>query len=166
MDALHYFAYGSNMSSKRLQARVPSARVVSTATLAGHALRFHKKSHDGSAKCDAYQTDNPADTVIGVLYLIDPDEKPALDSAEGLGHGYEIKQVELILSEGKRLSAFTYYATDLDNGLLPYPWYKNHVLQGALENNLPEAYLENIKAVKTMVDTDKARHQREMAIHS
>ena len=48
-----YFAYGSNLSSARMAARVPSARVVARAQLPGHALRFHKVGRDGSAKCDA-----------------------------------------------------------------------------------------------------------------
>jgi len=49
-----YFAYGSNMAAERLRARVPSARLMGSAVLAGHALRFHKPgSNDGSAKCDA-----------------------------------------------------------------------------------------------------------------
>ncbi len=51
-----YFSYGSNMSSRRLLSRVPSARFITSASLPGHALHFHKKGLDGSAKCDAYET--------------------------------------------------------------------------------------------------------------
>lgn len=50
------FAYGSNMLTDRLRERVPSARPVAVARLAGHSLRWHKVSIDGSGKCDAEAT--------------------------------------------------------------------------------------------------------------
>ena len=80
-----YFAYGSNMATERLRARVPSARLMGSAVLAGHALRFHKPgSNDGSAKCDAACTGDAADTVFGALYSIDTTELVLLDKFEGL----------------------------------------------------------------------------------
>ena len=39
---MKYFAYGSNMSFARLQARVPSARSLGCYALRQHDLRFHK----------------------------------------------------------------------------------------------------------------------------
>ena len=53
-----YFAYGSNMSSRRLKNRVESANVISTGILEKYKLKFHKISEDGSGKCDAFFTDN------------------------------------------------------------------------------------------------------------
>ncbi len=64
---MKYFAYGSNMSISRLRERVPSAVRLGIFFLEGHRLCFHKASEDGSAKCDAYQTNNPNDEVIGAL---------------------------------------------------------------------------------------------------
>ena len=53
MNQIVYFAYGSNMSQRRLQARVPSATFLGIGILLGHALAFHKISKkDGSGKCD------------------------------------------------------------------------------------------------------------------
>jgi gamma-glutamylcyclotransferase len=52
---MRYFAYGSNMCSGRLRARV-TCDFVTTAKLAGYQLRFHKLSRDGSSKCDAFRT--------------------------------------------------------------------------------------------------------------
>jgi hypothetical protein len=49
-----YFAYGSNMSTARLRERMPSCKPLGTATLPGHALRFHKRSTDKSGKCNAF----------------------------------------------------------------------------------------------------------------
>src|SRR5699024_11701520 len=89
-----YFAYGSNMSRRRLQARVPSARVLGTGILANHALAFHKFSgRDGSGKCDIVASDNA--TVYGVLFCIPAAELSVLDAYEGNGHGYDRCMVKL-----------------------------------------------------------------------
>ena len=64
------FSYGSNMLVRRLQERAPSARVIATGVLTGHALRWHKVGQDHSGKCDALATGNDNDVVYGVLYEI------------------------------------------------------------------------------------------------
>ena len=99
-----YFSYGSNMSIKRLQSRVPSARFISTAFLCQHELRFHKESDDGSGKCDAYKTGRMEDSVWGVVFEIAADEKSVLDEKENLGHGYDEKEVTLTTPAGETLS--------------------------------------------------------------
>ena len=160
-----YFAYGSNMSSRRLRERVPSARFRFTATLEAHDLRFHKRSRDGSAKCDALETRNPAHRVIGVVFEIAQTDKTTLDRYEGLGSGYEEKQVALLTSSDASITAFTYYATHIDSALKPYSWYKHHVLSGAREHQLPVAYIERINGIESITDLNYERHECEMAIY-
>jgi len=159
------FCYGSNMSHRRLQARVPSARFVAVAELPAHRLRFHKSAGDGSAKCDAEETGNPEDRVIGVVYEIADAEKPDLDRHEALGFGYDEKQVEL-RSEKGNLQAQMYYATRINNSLKPFHWYKDHVLIGARENGLPAGYIAEIEAVESTDDPKRQRHDRELSIYS
>lgn len=158
------FCYGSNMSQRRLQARVPSARFVAVAELPAHRLRFHKSAGDGSAKCDAEKTGNPEDRVIGVVYEIADAEKPDLDRHEALGFGYDEKQVEL-RSEMGNLQAWVYYATRINDSLKPFHWYKDHVLIGARENGLPADYIARIEAVESIDDPRPERHGRELAIY-
>jgi hypothetical protein len=80
-----YFAYGSNMSTPRLRYRVPGCRFAFVARLPNYKVCFHKRSKDGSAKCNAFRTAEPTDAVIGAVYEIPTNEKPSLDRAEGLG---------------------------------------------------------------------------------
>ena len=160
-----YFAYGSNMSVRRLVERVPSARVVGPAELPGHRLAFHKVGRDGSAKCDAHQTRNPDHRVHGVLFLLAAEDRPVLDRYEGLGQGYEQKQVEIIVDGGDIITAFTYYATHIDPVLKPFGWYKQHVVTGARENALPDDYVNLIEAVEHIDDHDTQRHHRELSIY-
>ena len=159
------FSYGSNMSQRRLQARVPSARFIAVAELTAHRLRFHKPASDGSAKCDAEETGNPWDWVTGVVYELDDSEKPDLDRHEALGFGYDEKQVELKTEQGT-LRAWMYYATRINNSLKPFHWYKDHVLIGARENGLPADYITQIEAVESIDDPKPERHARELSIYS
>ena len=80
-----YFAYGSNMLTARLKARVPSAVVVGLGLVEGHKLAFDKPSADGSGKC-AMRAGNPEDRICGVLFTLDASEKGGLDDLEV---GYE-----------------------------------------------------------------------------
>lgn len=165
MQETLYFAYGSNMSTRRLRCRVPSARVVDVAMLAGHRLAWHKKGADGSGKCDIPAAD-PDSLVHGVLYAIDSAHKPRLDRAEGLGTGYEQKFVDLQFPDRDMLvSAFTYYAIRIDPGYVPYDWYRDHVLIGAREHALPAGYVRLIERVATIRDGDDRRAALERRIH-
>lgn len=159
-----YFAYGSNMSSRRLQARVPSATLVSRASLHGYQLRFHKHSLDDlSAKCDAYRTGDPDDRVLGVLFEFDQAEQAHLDHCEG--EGYKIVRLEVETEEGDFVQALSYLAVLIKSDLRPYPWYKQHVLNGAREHALPADYIAMIEAEPTQQDNDEARSQRELALY-
>jgi len=165
MSSLLYFAYGSNMSTLRLRERVPSAQPLCVARLLNHGLKFHKRSQDGSAKCDIAQSDHPDDLVYGVVFELPGSEKPALDHAEGLGQGYEQKTVTVVKGNTETLSAFTYYATRIDAALQPYHWYKEHVLRGAIEHRLPAEYINRLKAIASIADPDSTRNERELVIY-
>lgn len=159
-----YFAYGSNMATARLRERMPSAEPMGLATLPGHALRFHKRSVDGSGKCDAYAVED--DEVVGVLFRFDPAERPALDKAEGVGSGYERVTVTVLNDNGNRRKVLTYLATPshIDDQLKPYSWYKELVLAGAAEHGLPPGYIaERIEAVKTSEDPNQERAAKQRA---
>lgn len=162
---MRYFAYGSNMSCRRLAARITSPRRVAVARLSGHELRWHKQGRDGSGKCDVYPTGDEQDVVIGVLFEIDARDKPLLDRHEGLGRGYRERRVELLGPGGERWQAFTYQATLTDPGLQPYRWYKRHVLEGALEHGLPWHYIARLRAVVAWDDPDAERHRNELRIY-
>lgn len=162
---IRYFAYGSNMSVKRLQRRTPTAVPLGTARLHHHALKFHKAGHDASAKCDAFYTGDHDDVVIGVLYELAIAEKPFLDKVEGLGNGYDEKQVNCLLHNGDVVKASTYVATQIDDALKPFHWYKQHVLAGAKEHRLPCSYIQEIENVESVADEDIERHSNELVIY-
>ena len=153
------------MSLPRLRDRIPSAKSQGVYLLTHHKLCFHKVSRDGSAKCDALETQVITDQIHGVLYHIDEDEKQLLDQIEGLGQGYKDKLVELTGGSGNSVQAIMYYATHINAGLRPYNWYKQHVLMGARQAQLPSAYVLDIEAVTSIEDPDIDRTLRELSIY-
>jgi hypothetical protein len=91
-----YFAYGSNMLTRRLVASTPSATPVGIAYLEGYRLTFDKASRDGSGKCDIEATGDRVDRVWGALFWIATADAANLDEAEGLGHGYRKGEVRVM----------------------------------------------------------------------
>lgn len=162
---INYFAFGSNLSSPRLLQRIPRAAKHCVASLHGHRLRWHKNGSDRSGKCDIDYTGDPQDLVYGVVYRMRHQDKLELDVYEGAGRGYERREVRVSACHGEILEAFTYYATDIDHLLQPYHWYKEHVLRGALEHDLPAHYVAHIRAIASKSDEDDERHSRELSIY-
>lgn len=161
-QTLIVFAYGSNMLSDRIRERCPSATALGMAELSGYELRWHKRSRDGSGKCDVVPVGDASKVVYGVLYEITVGNKGALDRAEGLGQGYEERQVEVVCG-GHRRAASIYYATEIDPSLKPSSQYKAFVVAGAKEHNLPGAYVERLMATETMQDpTDLSVTNRQL----
>jgi AIG2-like family len=162
-DQFRYFAYGSNMCTARLRSRVPSATPIGVGYVQGYHLRWHKKSRDGSGKCDIELTGKPEDLAYGVIFEIEKVEKRKLDGVEGLGNGYEQKNVDVKSASGT-ISATTYYATSIDPTLPPFDWYKSLVVAGAREHRLPVAYRKSLEAVKAVKDPDSRRAKEEMKV--
>lgn len=160
-----YFAYGSNMLSRRLRApsRTPSARSICLGYVAGRRLCFDKVSADGSAKCDIELTVNPGDRVWGVLFEIESCEKQKLDKAEGLERGYRKEFVEVVTSVGNR-QAVTYVATAKEPALRPYHWYKALVIAGAIEHSLPRDYVEWLRTFNSIADPNAQRRAENEAL--
>lgn len=164
MGTITYFAYGSNMSLKRLQKRVPSAEPKGRAVLRCHRLAFHKVSKDKSGKCDIPPS-KESDEVWGRLYHIDDKDKECLDCYEGLGYGYDDKCVTVELDCGTGVCAMTYYATEKDCTLKPYTWYIKHILVGAKEARLPPDYIKSLETIKAIEDPCEEREAKELEIY-
>jgi gamma-glutamylcyclotransferase len=162
---IYYFAYGSNLHPIRLQQRVASAELVGTAIYTGHCLKFHKRSHDGSGKCNMWYSASESDQVFGAIYRMDAAHKLDLDRFEGKGHGYIDQQIS-VSHAGKTWSCFTYLAQSeyIQQNLKPYRWYRDLVLQGAIYLGFPAAYIATIQAVDTIADPDPLRNSANEAL--
>ena len=184
-----YFAYGSNMSAKRIQHRCPSAVSLGTFCLPDHTLCFNYKGQDGSGKCNIMPTSQDDELlggellgdellgdellgdellggkVLGVVYDIDPSQIVDLDHAESLGVAYRKETMTVWDANCSSLDVFVYIAINTSPDINPYDWYKTHVVTGTEEANLPSAYSDKIRQVVALRDTDEQRRSRELAIY-
>lgn len=134
-----YFSYGSSMNAEQMARRVSSASKIGRARLQGSKMVFNKKSADGSGKANLIES--PEGAVWGVVYEMQHDELLMLDRYK---IGYHRIGV-CVYAEKDPLTAYTHLSTSLTDRPLPYRWYKGLVLKGALENGLPDEYLEYLK---------------------
>jgi hypothetical protein len=117
------------------------------------------KSSDGSAKCDLVFGGEPA-TAYGVVFEIDPGELPILDRYEDAGSCYDRGSIT-VLAGNRSLEVLTYLAASIDDDLAPYDWYRNWVVAGAREHELPEDYVREQLDVPAVPDPSAARGDRE-----
>lgn len=142
-----YFAYGSNMLSERLCSRVLSAKAIGCARLEDWRLVFNKRSIDGSAKANLIES--LGDTTWGVLYEIDAQDLERLDRVEG---GYKRISVRARKSDGETVEAVTYVSAELTDEQIAYDWYKDTVITGAREHNLPQEYIAYLERLPSKPD--------------
>jgi gamma-glutamylcyclotransferase len=151
----YYFAYGSNMVSKRMQDRIPEASIVGIAGLPDWNLTWDKTSKDGSGKANLKE--QKKGKVWGIVYRI-PDQKISdLDKIEG---GYQRMEMEIQFSNQDKRLVFTYVSENRDANLEPYQWYKDLVVKGAEEHSLPKDYVDQIKQVSAKPDTRDAAGEK------
>lgn len=145
MEAL-YFAYGSNLSSSRMQARVSSAFARGPACLPGYRLTLDKRSRDGSGKANLRVAETSR--VYGVLYRISAIHWAALDACEP---GYRRIPVT-VESRGQRCEVQTYLSRVLAPHPVAYDWYKRLIVEGAIEHDLPAGWRHRLEALPARRD--------------
>ena len=146
---VEYFAYGSNMSTERLQDRVSSAEPLGCAKLPDKRLVCNKKSKDGSGKANL--TDTAGDTVWGVLYEIDSAELDNLDRCEC---GYTRISLDVKTDQDSSVKAYVYVSSELIEDARPYDWYKKLMIKGAREHQLPAFYVTRLEQIDSKPSPD------------
>ena len=127
-----YFAYGSNMSSARLRARIPDAQSIGRAHWPGMRLAFNKVGVDGSGKANLIA--DPGSVAWGVLFKIPDDAWANLDAFEP---GYTRSTCSLVSDDHRSTEAEVYLANGPFVETAPHDWYREHLRIGALEHALP-----------------------------
>lgn len=130
-----YFAYGSNMKFERISERIKDVEYTDIGRLFDYKLLCNKKSIDGTGKANIVYS--PGDIVWGVLYEMDDEYAYKLD---GIEKGYHRKKFEIDTDNGK-VDASAYISTKLTDSL-PSSYYKDLIVQGAIEYKLPDKYID------------------------
>lgn len=146
-----YFAYGSNMKENRLCKRIPSAKLVGRGRILDKKLVCNKRSKDSSGKANL--EDSPRGAVWGVLYEMDSSDLNRLDEVE---EGYQRTTMNVQTDEDKFVVAEVYISTELTLKAIPFSWYKELLVSGAQEHQLPEDYVDFLKKLPFKHDLRKA----------
>jgi hypothetical protein len=147
-----YFAYGSNLSSRHMRKRCPSAELVGTAVLYGWRFAFNVDApHLGGSTAGIVRSDTPDEHVWGVVWEVTAEDRDALDAAER--GGYQPSEIEVKLS-GDRESheVFTYVPiASQPTQRAPVSTYLDAMVEGAEEHGLAEL-LNRLQATRPELD--------------
>lgn len=133
-----YFAYGSNMSRARIEARLGAVRDLGRARCPDRHHRFSKLGRDGTGKGNIEVV--AGGLVWGVVYEIDEGQLARLAEFE---FGYRATQIELA-AEVQAVTSFE--ALEPVAGLAPTRAYLEHYVTGIREHGIPDAYLAAVLA--------------------
>lgn len=134
---IQYFAYGSNMSLKRLEDRIGTVKHQGVATLKDYTFLFNKKGKDGSGKANIEP--RAQEEVKGVIFELAYSQLSELDPFEGAPAHYERKIVDVCDKQGNLVEVMTYVAREQwksKKPLKPAQDYRDHILRGAQENRI------------------------------
>jgi gamma-glutamylcyclotransferase len=150
---LWYFAYGSNLCRATFVERrgmQPLAAV--PARLDGFRLTFDLPVGPGERGVANLLAD-PAASVWGVCYQLEPAACDALDRTEGVHLGYYGRHaVETEALDGRRLPAFAYLGERRVAGRKPSARYLGLILAGAREHGLPPHWIATLERLELAVD--------------
>ena len=144
-----YFAYGSNLSRRRLAERIGAPEALGAASLDDHRLVFNKPSSDGSGKANLVP--DPGHIAWGVLWRIRAKTWPTLD---GFEPGYTRTPCRVRDASGGRHEAQVYLWSSPGPKQKPFAGYLAYLVEGAREHGLPADFIRLLAAVPSRPDPD------------
>jgi hypothetical protein len=168
VDAVWYFAYGSNLSVDVFRGRrgIEHRRAL-PGRLHGWRLVFDKPPIVPIGESYANLVADHAAHAIGVLYEIGQADLAHIDLTEGVPLGnYRWVDVEVALLQpfdgvGTSVEARTLVSDHRDTSLCPSHRYMELVIAGARAHALPPEHIESLRAIPSRPSTPEAIAFRE-----
>ena len=143
---LNYFAFGSNMSAKRMYERLGWSPSRTGAILHDYELVFNKHSNDGGK---ANIMESSGDLVEGILYAVNEEDLVILDKYEGVADKqYKRHEIEVRDNKKKSITAVAYKALNTGKFSAPTGEYLNYILEG--KKFLSLGYYTKLKSTETL----------------
>lgn len=149
---LLYFAYGSNMSEKRMIGRGLTPISKQVGVLENYKFIINKKSYKNPNIGFANVMLSEKDKVEGILYEVSENDIKKLDKFEGFPKHYRKELLTITLINGDLKQAIVYIANSnwvSKTELKSTKEYKNYILEGInyISNNYYLFLNENIKTI-------------------
>jgi|GEM_PF-3402912 len=177
-----YFAYGSNLPTLRMRSRCSSAEFAGVGKLENYSLAWNKTGKDGSAKCNLVPDEDKI--VYGAVYRIDKKELKSLRRAEGCCANRPQDEVD-DAPDKYHEKIFLSFISDMNNNsfgdgvltyianvkkpdgaageeLKPYEWYRDLVVLGAQEHELPQDYIEGLEKVAAQPNSSDSKGEQKL----
>ena len=143
---INYFAFGSNMSAKRMHQRLGWSPSRSGAILNNYEMVFNKHSNDGGKANIMY---SPGDLVEGILYSVNEEDLLILDKYEGVAaKQYKRYEIEVRNHNKNSIAAVAYKALNTGKVYSPTVEYLNYILEG--KDFLSQEYYSKLKSTETL----------------
>lgn len=139
IERSYYFAYGSNLSKKRLLERIGKFHTASVAILKGYKFIYNKKSIDGTAKANLIK--EPNSEVYGICYEIDYNDFDKLDKYEQ-GYNRITKLTVSLLDTDTEAETVSYISQSITEQPV-FEDYRQIIIQSAKEWGINQNYINN-----------------------
>jgi|WetSurMetagenome_2_1015567.scaffolds.fasta_scaffold210809_1 gamma-glutamylcyclotransferase len=133
------------MSSENIIKRLSDVEFHRTGKIDDMILLCNKRSTDGSGKANIIPS--KGDEVWGVLYYLNKSQLEILDKIES---GYHREEQEILLNSGTSTRAEVYASLNIREDPVATEYYKNNIVKGAMEHDLPDFYVNHLKQIKTL----------------
>lgn len=140
---LLYFAYGIFMNHEHIRERCQTSRFLKRAYLPDHQFIFDGYPELLRKKSLANIIDRKDYIVWGGLFEISEDDLKMLDSSDIYKKTYQKKTVSVIDDDGNLHEAIVYFREQRQL-CPPSKEYRNMIIQGAKDCDLPENYILKI----------------------
>lgn len=145
-----YFAYGSNLLRQRLHLQNPSAKFVAAAELADYKLAFSclgMKPENLRWKGGAATIQKSiGNSVWGCVWRLGKEHLPTLDRQELV---YDALDVKVTTADNTEYTCRTYQLSERDFSDKPSPMYMDVIIRGAVQNRLPNHYIQYLQSIET-----------------
>ncbi|CAH8647374.1 unnamed protein product [Schistosoma rodhaini] len=144
----YYFAFGSNLLKERIQLSNKSAQFVGIGVLEDYVLSFGGISNNWFG---ATATIKPSlsEYVMGTIWKMCINDTETLDLQESSPIIYRPVEIPVHLFSGKSsiINCRSYILNSTEPGD-PSPYYLDIIIRGAIQSQLPQSYIDQLKEIK------------------
>lgn len=143
-----YFSYGSNMNLKQMSERCPDSKKIGIGFMNDAEICFPSFYESWNGGVAGFKK-SLGQKMWGVLFELTPSDLEKLRVFEGYVHGREshlnaYNEVQVTIDvEGENVECMTYEVFVTGN-FRPSLRYLQTIIRGAVDNNLPEEYIESL----------------------
>ena len=155
MSRFYYFGYGSNLLQERIKLSNKSAEFVGTGVVTDYKLGFYRYS-DRWKGATATIDNIKGEQVIGCVWTMLESDLENIDAQEGVPQNVyrpiylDIKMLNpSSINDSQTLNCRSYQIVDTSSPGEPSDAYKNVIISGAEQNNLPSDYIQKLKNIKS-----------------